>query len=112
MSNRLLIVVTTLLTLSLLAICDLSIASAGNRRDRTTTSSSPVTEDPESTISNISCDAVTPCPEGMECWTLMGSGTEGPMCVTPNPAKWYCKDGTKPVVSESEPPMLSCQPKK
>ena len=109
MSNRTLIVVAILFTLSFLAICDSTVAGAGSKRKTAAESRSPVIENVEQTVSNISCGAATPCPEGMECWTLADSSYEGPRCVTPNPAAWYCKDGTKPVVSKSDPPMLTCQ---
>lgn len=69
----------------------------------------PVVETVQDPETNISCDAASPCPAGMECWTLVGSGQEGPSCVAPTPQTWYCPGGTKPLVTKSDPPAIQCE---
>jgi hypothetical protein len=106
--------ITLLAMLILLIIPYLAIEAgsqtiAGNLAQTNLSSSSSVSETVEAPESNIGCDADTPCPEGMACWTLVGSGQEGPSCVAPNPQAWYCTGGTKPVVTKSDPPAISCQ---
>ena len=61
----------------------------------------------EEHITDLTCALDKPCPEGLECWILRGK--EGPLCVDPNPAQWYCAEGTTPIVLPSAPPQLVCQ---
>lgn len=57
-------------------------------------------------ITDLACDATTPCPDDLQCWGL--DGVTGTVCVDPNPSQWHCEEGDEAVVSTSNPPYLSC----
>lgn len=64
-------------------------------------------EEPEFPDESIFCDAATPCPADLECWSIEGGE---PQCTDPDPALWYCQPG-EAIVLESDPPQLRCQQK-
>lgn len=52
------------------------------------------------------CDAMIPCPEGLECFSFPGIGLR---CTQPNPCSYYkCPIGTQCVVAESYPGQVIC----
>lgn len=60
-------------------------------------------------ITDLSCDPDNECPEELSCWGLEGmEETEGPLCVDPNPAEWFCEEGEVATILESYPPSLHC----
>jgi len=58
-------------------------------------------------ITDLTCDAQTPCPEELSCWAMDGIDG-GALCVDPNPDQWFCGEGTEPVMTTSQPPSISC----
>jgi membrane-bound ClpP family serine protease len=58
-----------------------------------------------SKITNISCDAVIKCPEGLECYSFPDIGTR---CAELNPCDYFCK-GKECLVLESYPEQIRCR---
>lgn len=65
--------------------------------------------DISSYITNTTCDADTPCPEGQECYG--GVSESGPICVKPGFTDAFCKQCPifkKCMVLEMYPPSIHC----
>ena len=61
----------------------------------------------QSKITDIQCDALTPCPDSLECYKF--PEIEGPVCAQPDPHSYYkCPLGKELLVMESYPPQLRC----
>lgn len=53
------------------------------------------------------CDAMNPCPEGLECFSFSGIGLR---CAQPNPCSYFdCPENTQCGVAESYPAQVMCQ---
>jgi len=61
---------------------------------------------PEDFITDLSCDAKNPCPEGLECYKF--PDRPGPVCAQPDPCSYYCEAGTECVMLESYPMQIRC----
>jgi hypothetical protein len=55
-------------------------------------------------ITDLECDALKTCPEGLDCWNIEGKGT---LCVDPDPCTWFCEEEC--AILESYPPQLKCE---
>lgn len=67
-------------------------------------SNAQVSEYPQ--ITEQFCDAINPCPEGLECFSFPGIGLR---CTQPNPCSYFkCPQGTQCGIAESYPGQVMC----
>ena len=60
-------------------------------------------------ITERTCDATIPCPEGLEC--IAFPHIREPRCAQPDPCSYYkCPTGTKCLVGETYPLQVFCSP--
>jgi hypothetical protein len=57
-------------------------------------------------ITEKPCDAINPCPEGLECFSFPSIGLR---CAQPNPCTYFkCPEGTQCTIAESFPGQVKC----
>jgi hypothetical protein len=58
-------------------------------------------------VTDTVCDALSGCPEGLECYKF--AGEETPLCADPNPCSYYnCPVGKQCLIMESYPAQIRC----
>jgi len=83
---------------------DIVVGSIESEEPPTTTTTTTTPEYPQ--ITDQWCDAINPCPEGLECFSFPGIGLR---CAQPNPCSYFeCPEGTQCLVAAIYPGLVRC----